>query len=125
MYYDESFLYWEAFTVTASEGFTTKSRKDDCVNAVQFACDGIQSYPDDAFLADGTPISCEEFADQVNALAPNTWQNDLPSTDCLDLTFDDCNQDLTGGTGKFNENEGCVGFDCNDPKRSISFAPPP
>ena len=59
------------------------------------------------------------------AIYGSSWQNDLPATDCLDLPFDDCNQELTGGTGKFNENEGCVGFDCNDPNRSISFAPPP
>ena len=98
MYYDESDLYWEAFTVTSDEGVTTPKKFGNCVNAKQFVCGGTQGYPDDAFLADGTPLSCKEFADQVNALAPNTWENDLPATHCRPVSSE---EECTESTGTF------------------------
>jgi hypothetical protein len=113
---DEDSLYWEALTVTSSDpAGDFLSTEDECLESVYYSCPD-PSFPADAQTVGGS-ITCQEFADQANALAPYTWANDMPATDCRPVSSED---ECTESTGEFCANV----TDCNDPSLEISAGCP-
>lgn len=116
---DEDSLYWEAITVTG-EGPSGEypATESDCIENVPYDC-SVSPLPEDAFTLGGSSITCEEYAEQVNSLAPNTWENDLPPTHCRPVSSE---EECTESTGTFcpdlTECPDDPSAGCPDPNRS-------